>query len=286
PMSLKSIADYDFLLEHAIKQKTPSANLQIEVIIPKKNVCVPICSRLNEYSTTLTGYGICWQKKSKTVLETPLNMKLNAKIQLLKNQWMCSKPGCSSEYCFIHPEHPEHFPLGHEHFSVWAAAWNKDDALTDLQTPPNHNKFNAVPPGKKSSEASPLLQCRLAERNQASHSQSGPVINSNIPPKILNTFHRNPTIDDAHHAAPVPAQPRILNSEHDSVIPPGMKPGPDLSLDDFCIRYKLSDDVKAKLSENGYFRTETIEFIVISELKEMGFKFGEIAAMKAAMKRW
>ncbi|KAG1852698.1 hypothetical protein F4604DRAFT_1933574 [Suillus subluteus] len=57
-------------------------------------------------------------KKTKSVIETPLNLKINVKIQLLHNYWMCSKAGCSSEHCFVHPEHSKHFSLGHEHFSV------------------------------------------------------------------------------------------------------------------------------------------------------------------------
>ncbi|KIK96938.1 hypothetical protein PAXRUDRAFT_32073 [Paxillus rubicundulus Ve08.2h10] len=59
-------------------------------------------------------------KKGKGVIE---NIAINEKIQNLQNCWMCSKPGCSSDHCFVHPEHPDHFSLGHEHLSVWAAAW-------------------------------------------------------------------------------------------------------------------------------------------------------------------
>jgi hypothetical protein len=38
--------------------------------------------------------------------------------------------------------------------------------------------------------------------------------------------------------------------------------------------------------ENGYTGTRTIRYIIVSELKEMGFKNGEIAAMKDAVARW
>jgi len=63
------------------------------------------------------------QKKPKSMIKTVLNVKINSKIQLLQNRWMCSKVGCSSDHCFVHLEHSDHFPLGHEHFAVWAAAW-------------------------------------------------------------------------------------------------------------------------------------------------------------------
>ncbi|KAG2335333.1 hypothetical protein BDR05DRAFT_1006929 [Suillus weaverae] len=69
-----------------------------------------------------------------------LNTKINTKIQQL--------------------QYPGHFQLGHEHLSVWAAAWNKDEAQADLETLPSHMKFNALP-GHKG--ALSLLQCWLAE---------------------------------------------------------------------------------------------------------------------------
>ncbi|KAG1735561.1 hypothetical protein EDB19DRAFT_1830229 [Suillus lakei] len=56
-------------------------------------------------------------KKTKPIIETPLNLKINAKIWLLHNCWMCLKAGCSSEHCFVHPEYSEHFSLGHDHFA-------------------------------------------------------------------------------------------------------------------------------------------------------------------------
>lgn len=39
-----------------------------------------------------------------------------------------------------------------------------------------------------------------------------------------------------------------------------------------------------RLHKNGYMRVETLTFIFVPELREMGFKFRDIAAMKAAMK--
>jgi len=44
--------------------------------------------------------------------------------------------------------------------------------------------------------------------------------------------------------------------------------------------------VHQKLDENGYTTSNTITYIRVSELKEMGFKHGEIAAMKDAVRQW
>ncbi|KAG2119227.1 hypothetical protein BD769DRAFT_1362169 [Suillus cothurnatus] len=102
---------------------------------------------------------------------------------------MCSKVGCSSDHCFVHLECSDHFPLGHKHFAVWTAAWNKDDSLANLETPPNHHKFNMIP-GRQLNELSLLLQHRLANHNQPTAGNStAPVFNFNIPPELLNMFH-------------------------------------------------------------------------------------------------
>jgi hypothetical protein len=158
---------------------------------------------------------------------------------------------------------------------------NKDDAQANLETPPNHTKFNVLP-GQKGNVA-PLLQRRLAERAQAA-TQSGPVINFNIPPELLAVFR-----PAANNATPQPAVPGShAKAEHpqDILIPDDAQHGLTLSLDEFCNNYSLSGDIRAKLSENGYTGTETICYILVPDLKEMGFKLGEIAAMRAAMKRW
>ncbi|KAF9232534.1 hypothetical protein BU15DRAFT_54905, partial [Melanogaster broomeanus] len=295
-MSLSSSADYKFLIDHALKQKNPSANVVITSHMcskkgnPSDDGGHDSADGDSEKSDGSDSDNQPVKKKSKKekkakgFVETPLNKNINAKIQNLQNRWMCSKPGCSSDHCFVHPEHPEHFPLGHEHLSVWAAAWNKDPTLADLDTPPNHHKFNTLP-SKNNAAVSPLLSRRLAERNQVTSGPTSPVINFNIPPELFNSFRpatqaadvRGPTMDNAH---PPVTQDQML------LLPPGAQHGAELTLDEFCAKYTLSDGVRTKLHENGYTGTETITFIVISELKEMGFKHGEIAAMKAAVKRW
>jgi hypothetical protein len=54
----------------------------------------------------------------------------------------------------------------------------------------------------------------------------------------------------------------------------------------FCAAFELSQDIHTKLAGNGYTGTQTIRYIIVSELKEMGFKNGEITAMKDAVARW
>jgi len=70
------------------------------------------------------------------------------------------------------------------------------------------------------------------------------------------------------------------------LLPTSAKPGPHLTLNEFCLTYSLSNSVHQKLDENGHTTSNTITYICVSELKEMGFKHGEIAAMKDAVRQW
>ncbi|KAG1735074.1 uncharacterized protein EDB91DRAFT_1083818 [Suillus paluster] len=266
---LSSAADYQFLLRLAVKQKTLLVNFVIETHLMKNKVHGRLVRNQrrqmriqeNDHEDASQDGGSKNSesededdrpkkkaksgKKSKSIIETPLNLKINAKIRLLQNRWMCSKASCSSNHCFIHPEHSEHFSPGHEHFSIWAAAWNKDKKLADLETSPNHHKFNTAP-GRKTANISPLLQHRLADHNQPTNN-AGPVINFNIPPELLAVFH------------PAPAQPVI---EHG--IPPA------------------AHDPQS-LVQSGWQHGPTLLSMVLQccmglKLKEMGFKYGEIAA--------
>lgn len=137
------------------------------------------------------------------------------------------------------------------------------------------------------SNSAPLIQRRLAERNAAQSTpdppaSTVPTINFNLPNDIVSFLRPA--------SAPLQTTPgqtnALVNSADMPVLPVSARPGPDLSLANFCAVYDLSPDIHAKLTENGYTGTRTIRYIVVSELKEMGFKNGEIAAMKDAVARW
>ncbi|KAG1735560.1 hypothetical protein EDB19DRAFT_1638277, partial [Suillus lakei] len=154
-----------------------------------------------------------------------------------------------------------------------------DENLADLETPQNHHKFNMAL-GHKTANISPLLQCRLTDRNQPTNNAS-PIINFNVPPELLAIFRPAPAQAAIEHGVPPTAM-------HDpqSLVQSGMQHGPNLTLDAFCTMYGLSQDIRMKLHDNGYTGSNTLTFIIVLELKEMGFKYGEIAALKAAMRQW
>ncbi|KIJ10259.1 hypothetical protein PAXINDRAFT_86332, partial [Paxillus involutus ATCC 200175] len=285
PMSLSTAEDYQFLVGHALKQKSPSASIVIALCLPSKkkprkgntsNSDTNDSADSDSENSDGSGEDEPARKKpkkenlKKAKAETPLNVNINTKIQNLQKHWMCSKPGCSSEHCFVHPEHPDHFPLGHEHLAVWAAAWVMIATLPTSKPPPiTICKFNTIP-GRTAVNISPLLQRHLAECNQPATGQTGSVFNFNIPPEILGIFcpvgaaQPQPVqaVIEAPRASSIPVDHNQL-----ALVPSAAQHGQKLSLDEFCDRYSLSQDIHTKLHENGYTGTKTISFIVISELK-------------------
>jgi hypothetical protein len=63
-------------------------------------------------------------------------------------------------------------------------------------------------------------------------------------------------------------------------------PGHDASLVDFCNQYHLSSNVLAKLQDNAYTDASQLQFVQITDLKEMEFKLGEVASLRVAVERW
>ncbi|KAG1849285.1 hypothetical protein DFJ58DRAFT_729577 [Suillus subalutaceus] len=153
----------------------------------------------------------------------------------------------------------EHFPLSHNHFQIWAAAMMKNPPLMTVNQPPNH--------------------CALdADRDKNTSSTS--TINFNIPPELLG-FLCPPASKNAANTIALPHGDQELMP----LLPPMMQPGLDLMLIDFYTKFSLANAILTKLHNNGYIGTCTIKYIVVSELKEMGFMNSEIAAMKDAVEQ-
>lgn len=62
--------------------------------------------------------------------------------------------------------------------------------------------------------------------------------------------------------------------------------GPDVSLANFCAQYGVGDGVQDKLLAEGYTSAGLLEYVTAADLKEVGLKLGEIAALKHAVAKW
>ena len=110
------------------------------------------------------------------------------------------------------------------------------------------------------------------------------IFNINVPQEVIGIFC--PPAAVAANTAPSSPHSitRTAGDTDPNLLLPGLAaPGPCLTLQQFCGEYSLSDAVYHKLNENGHTSSNTISYIWVSELKEMGFKHGEIAAMKDAV---
>ena len=154
--------------------------------------------------------------------------------------------------------------------------------ITTIEKPPNHKEFDGLSSNLLSDTAL-LIQRRLAERNStqsAPSASNAPTINFNVPNDFFSFLRPAATPNPLLPTAPTD---HIANTVDILLLSVSARPGPDLSLTDFCVAFELSQEILTKLTDNGYMGTRTIRYIIVSELKEMGFKNGEIAAMKDAV---
>jgi hypothetical protein len=54
----------------------------------------------------------------------------------------------------------------------------------------------------------------------------------------------------------------------------------------FCQQFDLAPQTLEKLKENYYGKAQVLRFVCIDDLKEMGFRMGEIAGLQDAVEKW
>ena len=161
----------------------------------------------------------------------------------------------------------------------------KGEEHATLEKLPNHKLF------ADKSILSPVLQRRkdAAAKNSGS-TAAPPVFNITIGKDITDLFRAGPLhAPNANHAAqansgPVSADLAIQKSL--TLLPPSRNPGIDMPLADFCRLYDLSPGIFQKLTDNDYKAARFLRFLTFPELKEMGFKLGEIAGLHDTVELW
>jgi hypothetical protein len=211
---------------------------------------------------------------------------------------MKADAACPGTYCYVDPDTNEHLPLSHEKIDCWASALvrahfhqiydillmatkMKEDGSATLRKPPNHRLFDISGPA-----ISPVLQKRIAAQKAASTASSAPVFNFTLGNEVVELFRPRVPVPPN----PIALQaPNIISQQHlqsDSLLHPSRMPGNDANLVEFCNQYNLSSNILTKLQDNAYTDASQLQFVQITDLKDMEFKLGEIASLRVAVERW
>ncbi|KAF8240972.1 hypothetical protein L208DRAFT_1230276 [Tricholoma matsutake] len=135
PMVLDTKEKYAYLVEHALKAKTPSVKIIIKAKVSqmrkkldgkgKENIIDIHDSKESDSETEKK-----WKKQGKhskipNVKQLlPGNKAMNDQIGLLRERWRCPTPSrkCGSEHCFIQLDNVDHLVLGFHELESWVAA--------------------------------------------------------------------------------------------------------------------------------------------------------------------
>ncbi|TFK35642.1 hypothetical protein BDQ12DRAFT_611582, partial [Crucibulum laeve] len=289
PLPLATPTDYEFLLKNACKMKSDPS---VKIIITENQsseVCPthynnPHTNKENHCDSSSDLQGSKKGKGNKTPKEAnilPANVALNNKIKELRTHWFCNVGNCHSEHCYI-PAERLHFPLGYDHFEKWAAACLRGEEFASIETPPNTTLFNEVSPTSIVAE-SPILQACLNAMAKEKATLSAPVINVVLPNDIFGLYCPTAPAPLPAQLAPIHQQQHVASS---GLIPTHLHPGVKMDMTTFCATYHLSNAILSWFKENAFTGTQAFQYIDNSEIKEMGFKLGEIVDLKEAVEEW
>nr|GAT53350.1 predicted protein [Mycena chlorophos] len=201
----------------------------------------------------------------------PANQPINDKIGILREKYKGS---------YVDPVTAESIALGNPHYECWAEAWVRSffvllpHGLTSARplvqeaghcnefSPPHHALFDAANPRNRKSE----LQRRA---DQQAAMRAPPAL-----PPIQVTI-----------VAPEAAAPRAEGPAASGLIPAGKVPGDVITIEVFCRKYELSEELCEKLLHHGFRRSSAFDLLTVDELKTF-LLIGEIGELRYAIGLW
>jgi len=102
---------------------------------------------------------------------------------------------------------------------------------------------------------------------------AAPVINVVLPNNLYGQY-----LPAVPPPIPVPQMTGLIPATHQA--------GSKLDMAMFCALFGLSDAIHQRLKDNAYSSTHAFAHMESGELREMGFKAGEIVDLKEAIKEW
>ena len=155
----------------------------------------------------------------------------------------------------------------------------KGEDIATLETPPNHKLFNER-------QVSPVLQRRLdASKNAAATPLApAPVVNISLGKDISDLFRPQAM---AHSLTLDPGPSHTTPDQNTCyLLPPSRAPGMDMPISEFCELYSLGPDILERFASHMYKNARVLRFVTLGDLKEMGFRLGEIAGLRDAVESW
>ncbi|TRM56307.1 hypothetical protein BD626DRAFT_256521 [Schizophyllum amplum] len=155
------------------------------------------------------------------------------------------------------------------HLEQWATSLMAGDPnISTLDEPPRYSEFSDWPGYcAPNTDGSPLLQRRAKALRDQHHPQ---------PQQLQIVMPDYPRPLNEQNQAPPPAVLNLVDGQG----------GTDMSIEDFCKKYDLTDAIKALLVKNGYAKTRAMRRIKLPELGQMGFAHGEVASFQDAVEDW
>jgi hypothetical protein len=118
------------------------------------------------------------------------------------------------------------------------------------------------------------LQQRRQAAEKSNHPPAAPPVHIHLPQQAFGAQVFNQMAPPALPAINLP----LLCTD--------LSPGERLTIADFCSRYSLAADIHKRLIENGFSTSLALQRVTVSDLKEMGFKMGEVAELEEAVEMW
>lgn len=155
--------------------------------------------------------------------------------------------------------------------------------------PPHHALFDSVPNEQKG-KATLLMRQRAEDarkKKEEEKKREEENLQTLLFTKLLAVSGASSLLAQSRSTVNTnPVAVSIPVANEDTLIPSTHRSGLDMTIEEFCRLYALTEKVKNLLEEEGYDRTSSLEFASVAKLEAAGFRSGHIAALKVATRNW
>ncbi|KAF9243074.1 hypothetical protein BU15DRAFT_59953 [Melanogaster broomeanus] len=264
-----------------IEQVTNTAKAAVKVFIDEIKLETEDNDEDDDDEATIVASAAA-KKKKETLPEELEQAELIDQLSIL---YKCEDRSCKFNICWV-SEAGQHLHLTHQHLRAWAAAIQDATNDSNLETPPNMKMFD--PPSSRNSDnsadATILAKRHLTTNHNSSTSSPQVVVNFDGLAEILSGLHGNgqhTSTGSSRGPGPNHTLTPTNNPATRRALPP------KISLEEFCLRYALSQAIHTKLTKLAITGPHALRFVSNDVLMNDGtFAVGELADVRDAEQRW